>query len=99
MSHLSRHPPIGAEHARRLGRATGAEEEPEAVKGVAHVERPPVRRVVHPPPALDGLVRRRVDQNHPHVGEEENAYPQVVVDLGQTDAGQHQGMVAVGDSR
>ena len=100
-SHLSRHAPVGAEHARRLAGATGAEEEPEAIEGVSHVERLPVRRRIHRPPALDGLVRGRVDQNHPHVREEEKAHPQVVVRLctGQADTGQHRGMVAVRQSR
>ena len=85
-----------------MARAAGTEEKPEAVKGVAHVERPAVGGVVHPPSALDGLVRGGVDQNHTHMGEEEEAYPQVVVCLGQnrqyTYDGQHHGVVMVGHS-
>lgn len=77
--------PVGTDHPARL--ASGVEEEADAVRGVAHVERLAVGGVVHPSPPLDRLVSRGVDQHHTQVREEKKPYPYVVVCLWDEQVG------------
>lgn len=79
------HTAVRAGHPARLAPRT--EEEPEAVHGVAHVERLAVGGVVHPSPPLDRLVRCCVDHHHPQVRGEQQPYPNIVVSLQDTDDG------------
>lgn len=78
-SYLGRHTTVRAGHP--AGLAPRAEEESEAVRGVANVKRLAMGGVVHPSPPLNRLVGRHVDQYHSEVREEEEPYPNVVVSL------------------